>query len=80
MKKQWLRGRKIAPKKLARLRAKLYRRLRKEAFDAFYECVDCGSHSGLQIHHLAYDEAHFDNPAWYVIVCPRCHSKRHRKP
>lgn len=79
MKKKWLRGRKISPRKLARLRAKLYRDLRKKAFDMFYECVDCGCHEDLQVHHHAYDEANFNNPAWYVIVCPGCHAKRHRK-
>lgn len=79
MKTRWLRGRKITPRKLQRLRARLYRKLRKEAFDAHFECVDCGGHNALQIHHLAYDPAHFENPAWYVILCPKCHAKRHRK-
>lgn len=79
-KKKWLRGHKISPKKLAKLRAKLYRDLRKEAFDAHFECVDCGQHQRLQVHHLAYDPANFFNRAWYVILCPKCHTKRHRKP
>ena len=75
----WLRNRSISPKKLAHLRNKLYRKLHQEAFDQYFECADCGSHDRLQVHHLAYDPRNFDNPAWYVILCPKCHSKRHRK-
>jgi len=75
----WLRNRKISPKKLQTLRLKLYRKLRKEAFDHYFECADCGAHQDLQVHHLAYDPDCFDNPAWYVILCPKCHAKRHRK-
>lgn len=66
---------KIPPKKRAKLQSRLYRKLRKEAFDNYFHCAQCGSHKDLQIHHLRYDPDRFDDPSCYVILCERCHRR-----
>ena len=45
------------------------------------ECIDCGSLSSLEVHHLTYnnvfDEAHHLDDL--ITLCRVCHSKRHDK-
>lgn len=69
---------KIPSKQRAILQARLYRRLRKEAFDSYFSCAKCGGHKNLQIHHLFYDPKRFDVPGAYEILCRKCHGKEAR--
>lgn len=69
---------KIPEKQRARLQAGLYRRLRKEAFDNYFQCAKCGSHEDLEIHHLYYDFRNFDAEGAYQILCRECHKKEGR--
>jgi 5-methylcytosine-specific restriction endonuclease McrA len=66
---------KIEKNHRARLQSQLYRRLRKTAFDCYYQCARCGSHKDLQIHHLYYDPRNFDAEGAYQILCDKCHRK-----
>jgi len=66
---------KIPKKQRARLQSRLYRKLRKIAFDNYYQCAKCGSHKDLQIHHLYYDPRRFDVEGAYQILCAKCHRK-----
>lgn len=75
----WLKNRTIEPQKLKALRLALYRKLRKEAFNNYFECAHCQGHNALEVHHLAYDPDHFDDPAWYTILCRKCHAQQHKK-
>ena len=38
-------------------------------------CLDCGSKENLEFHHLDYS-----NPDTFIVLCVKCHNKRHRKP
>lgn len=38
-----------------------------------YRCVDCGRDTGIEAHHIAYEEE-LDN---LITVCHACHKKRH---
>lgn len=67
---------KINPQLRAKLQARLYHRLHKEAFDNYFHCVQCGGHKDLQIHHLYYDPRNFDVHGAYEILCKECHGKK----
>lgn len=67
---------KIQPHVRAKLQGRLYRKLRKEAFDNYFACAECGCHEDLQIHHLFYDPKQFDAPGAYAILCPKHHKKK----
>jgi len=63
------------PKYREQRQRQLRRKLEKIAFDNYYQCAICGSHEDLEIHHLDYDIANFDDPHSYIIVCKKCHRK-----
>lgn len=77
---EYHRNRTINPKLRSKLKARLYRQLHKKAFDAFFECQECGSHQDLEIHHLFYDPDLFCDPISYIILCFTHHRRVHRKP
>ena len=42
-----------------------------------YKCHDCGSKSNLQVHHLTYVRRGHEKQSDLVVVCKKCHEKRH---
>lgn len=75
------------PKTLHRLRQEEYRRYlktdhwkvtRAEALKrGHYKCHDCGSTTNLQVHHLTYARRGHERQSDLVVVCDKCHKKRH---
>ena len=75
------------PKTLHRLRQEEYRRYLKSDHwketrsialqKANYTCKDCGSKSNLQVHHLTYARRGHERQSDLVVVCDKCHKKRH---
>lgn len=75
------------PKTLHRLRQEEYRRYlktdhwketRAEALKrGHYKCHDCGSTANLQVHHLTYARRGHERQSDLVVVCDKCHKKRH---
>ena len=75
------------PKTLHRQRQEEYRRYlktdhwkvtRAEALRrGHYKCHDCGSTTNLQVHHLTYARRGHERQSDLVVVCDKCHKKRH---
>ena len=42
-----------------------------------YKCHDCGSTTNLQVHHLTYARRGHERQSDLVVVCDKCHKKRH---
>ena len=55
--------------------SKLRRKLLLHAFNNFYHCDNCGSHSNLQIHFINYKHLDDINKINYRILCRDCHRK-----
>ena len=75
------------PKTLHRQRQEEYRRYlktdhwketRAEALKrGHYKCHDCGATANLQVHHLTYARRGHERQSDLVVVCDKCHKKRH---
>lgn len=75
------------PKSSHRLRQEEYRRYlktdhwkitRAEALRlGHYRCKDCGATANLQVHHLTYARRGHERQSDLVVVCDKCHKKRH---
>lgn len=42
-----------------------------------YRCYDCGSTTHLQVHHLTYARRGHERQSDLVVLCNKCHKKRH---
>lgn len=42
-----------------------------------YRCYDCGSTTHLQVHHLTYVRRGHERQSDLVVLCNKCHEKRH---
>lgn len=50
-------------------------KLQRIAFDNYYQCSKCGSHTQLEIHIPVCDPTKIDHPGFYIILCKECHKK-----
>lgn len=42
-----------------------------------YRCKDCGTTTHLQVHHLTYARRGHERQSDLVVLCNKCHKKRH---
>ena len=42
-----------------------------------YRCKDCGATTHLQVHHLTYARRGHERQSDLVVLCNKCHEKRH---
>ena len=61
------------------LKSKEWRTKKMEAlFLARYKCRDCGA-DYEEVHHLTYARVGYERMSDLVVLCRRCHEKRHKK-
>jgi 5-methylcytosine-specific restriction endonuclease McrA len=44
-----------------------------------YTCQECGSKKNLQVHHLTYDSVCNENSHDVIVLCKKCHEKKHKE-